>query len=317
MRIKTIQNGPISANAANSGNLLKYGGVLLLGAAFLIFLGVLVFSSISGSVLGGSKCVAVVNIQNEITTQSSPAGLFSSGVAGSEDIAAAIDSLNSRDDVGAVLFVVDSPGGSVVASREIYDSVKALDKPKVAYFREVAASGAYYISAGTDYIVSDPDALTGSIGVIMTMSDLSGLFGKIGYNVTAIKSGEMKDIGSEGRPITDKERMVLQTLVDEIFSEFKSIVVENRGSRLDMARFDEILDGRVVSGRQAKEIGLVDALGTKKDAIRKAAQMANITDAEPSICSVEVSGTSGNIFNVKALIPGVLDDVKKVSVRYE
>lgn len=299
----------------NGGNWLKYGGVILLGLAFLVFLGILLFSSVSTPLFG--KCVAVVDIKGEITTSSSPPGLFSEAVPGSEEIASTIEGLNRRDDVGAVVFVVDSPGGSVVATREIYDAVKGLDKPKVAYFREVAASGAYYISTGADYLISDPDALTGSIGVIMTLSDMSGLFGKIGYNVTAIKSGDTKDIGTYARPMTGKERQILQALVDEIFAEFKGIVIANRGPRLDMSRFNEILDGRVLSGRQAKEAGLVDALGTKKDAIRKAAQLANITDEEPSICEIKVSSSGSDIFGMRALIPGLMQNTKKVSVKYE
>ncbi len=313
MRIKAF------AQTAQEGNWIKYGGAVLLGLAFLIFLGVLLLSSSSGSVLGG-KCVAVVDINQEITTASTPPSLFSAGSPGSEEIANSIDALNKRDDVGAVLFVVDSPGGSVVGTREIYDSVKGLNKPKVAYFREVAASGAYYLSTGTDYIISEPDALTGSIGVIMTVTELSGLLDKLGINATAIKSGESKDIGSESRPMTDKERAILQTMVNEIFDEFKGVVVQNRGSKLNTAKFNEILDGRVVSGRQALAIGLVDALGTKKDAIRKAAALGNITDAEPNLCQIDTGGGTGGLFGASLRLPGISEIAglgKKASVKFE
>ncbi len=235
----------------------------------------------------------------------------------SEEIAASIRKLDSRDDVGAVVVVVNSPGGSVVATREIYDAVKGLEKPKVAYFREVAAAGAYYVSSAADYIISEPNALTGSIGVIMTLSDMSGLFEKIGLNMSAIKSGEAKDIGSFARPMTEKERHILQALVDEIFSEFKSIVLENRGSRLNMEKFNEILDGRVVSGRQAKEIGLVDELGNKQDAISKAAQLANITDKEPAICEIKLSSQSSGFFDARSFLSIFEKNAKKVSVKYE
>ncbi|MDD5336849.1 MAG: signal peptide peptidase SppA, partial [Candidatus ainarchaeum sp.] len=217
-----------------------------------------------------------------------------------------------------VLFVVDSPGGSVVGSQEIYRAVKNLSKPKVAYFRETAASGAYYLSTGADYIISEPSALTGSIGVIMTLADLSGLFEKIGYNMTDIISGESKDMGSPGRPLTAKERTILQTLVDEIFQDFKSAVISNRGSRLNMAKFNEILDGRVVSGKQAREIGLVDAVGSKQDAILKAAQMGNITDAEPRLCEISTSSGSGGLFGASSMLGGLFSQTqKKVSVKYE
>lgn len=305
----------ISSQQPQQGtNWLKYGGILLLGIAFLIFLGILLFSSISTPLFG--KCVAVVELNQEITTESVPASLFAEGMPGSEEIANSIRELDERGDVGAVVFVVNSPGGSVVASREIYDAVKGLEKPKVAYFREAATSGAYYVSSAADYIISEPNALTGSIGVIMILSDMSGLFEKIGFNMSAIKSGEAKDIGSFARPMTEKERQILQALVDEIFSEFKSIVLENRGPRLNMEKFNEILDGRVVSGRQAKEIGLVDELGNKQGAISKAAQLANITDKEPAICEIELSSQSAGLFDARSFLSIFEKNAKKVSVKY-
>lgn len=291
------------------------GGVILLGLVFLVFLGVLLFSSVSTSLF--EKCVAVIEINGEITTTNTPRTLFSEGIIGSEEIAGTIEKLNVRDDVGAVVFVIDSPGGSIVASHEIYDAIKNLRKPKVAYFHEIAASGGYYIATGTDYIISEPSALTGSIGAIMVTADMSGLFEKIGVNVSTIKSGELKDIGGPNKPLTEKERQILQTLINEMFGEFKSIVLENRGSRLNSEKFNEILDARILSGKQAKEIGLVDALGHKKDAIRKAAQLANITEEEPSVCKIEISSGSAGFFDVSTIIPAMTKNMKKVSIRYE
>ncbi len=306
----------IATQQPQQGSWLKYGGVLLLGITFLMFLGMLLFSSISTPFFG--KCIGVVEISDEITTRTTPQSLFSNEIPGSEEIAAAIKALDKREDVEAVLFVVDSPGGSVVATHEIYDAIKGLKKPKVAYFREIATSGAYYLSTGADYIISEPDTLTGSIGVIMTLSDLTGLLDKIGANITTIKSGESKDIGSFARPMSEKERAILQALVDEIFSEFKSIVIENRGVRLNAEKFNEILDGRVLSGRQAKEAGLVDALGNKQSAIRKAAEFANITEEEPSVCKITVSSTQGGLFDVRSYIPAIFSQQeKKISVKYE
>ena len=237
-----------------------YGTILVLAIGFLVLVGLVFVLSDSFSISGG-KCVAVVNINNPLSIEGSPESLLSSALPSSEEIANKIEELDKREDVGAVVFVINSPGGSVVASREIYTSIVNLSKPKVGYFREVAASGAYYISTPLDYIISDPATLTGSIGVIITFSDLSGLFEKIGYNSTSIKSGELKDIGSSDRPITDKEREIIQAAVDEIFEDFKSIVLKHRGSKLNKAKFEEILDGRVITGKQAKAIGLVDELG--------------------------------------------------------
>ena len=295
------------ARPNNTG--LIAGTALLLLLAFILLLGLFfVLSSFSSSLVG--KCVAVVDVNMPITIEGSPPSVFGgSGYVGSEELAFIVDDLGRRDDVGAVLFVFNSPGGSVVATREVYDSVKALDKPSVSYFREVAASGAYYIASGTDYIVSDPDALTGSIGVIATFTDLQGLLEKIGVNVTAIKSGPHKDIGSPYRNMTDNETMILQALIDEVYEEFKSIVLENRGKKLDRSKFDQITDGRILSGRQAYKVGLVDQLGTKKDAIMKAAELAGIeADSADDIrlCPVSTAVTDSSLFGLDSLIGGLV-----------
>ena len=276
-----------------------YGTILVLAIGFLVLVGLVFVLSDSFSISGG-KCVAVVNINNPLSIEGSPESLLSSALPSSEEIANKIEELDKREDVGAVVFVINSPGGSVVASREIYTSIVNLSKPKVGYFREVAASGAYYISTPLDYIISDPATLTGSIGVIITFSDLSGLFEKIGYNSTSIKSGELKDIGSSDRPITDKEREIIQAAVDEIFEDFKSIVLKHRGSKLNKAKFEEILDGRVITGKQAKAIGLVDELGNKKDAINKARELAGLPEDAPT-CEISVVSSSSGLFGINSL----------------
>jgi len=283
---------------------LLLGTALVLVAAFVaIVLLFFAFSPFVPSLTG--RCVAVVDINQELTVDGVPSTLFSPGTPGSEQIADSIRALGAREDVGAVLFVVNSGGGSVVATREIYDAVKELDKPKVAYFREVAASGAYYLATGTDYIISDPDALTGSIGVIATFTDMSGLLDKIGVNVTAITSGSHKDIGSSFRSMTPEEQAILQALINEIYDEFRSVVVENRRGRLDLAKFNDVADGRILSGRQAAKIGLVDQLGTKRDAIVKAARLANIpaeSADDVRLCPVSSSAEEGGLFSAESFI---------------
>lgn len=323
LNISSIPEAINDPNKIDGKIWLKYGGVILLGLSFLIFLAILIFSSLSVGLF--NECVGIIEITDEITTRGTPDSIFMEGIPGSEDISATMEKINARDDIGAVVIVIESPGGSVVASHEIYQAIKNLKKPKVAYLREIATSGGYYISTGADYIISEPNAITGSIGAIMVLSDMSGLFEKIGYNMTVIKSGELKDIGSPSRHLTEKEQQVLQTLINEIFADFKSIILENRGTRLDKERFNEILDARIVSGRQAKEIGLVDALGNKKDAVKKAAELANITSKEPNLCYISTSGKSTSIFDMRAFISalhntiqdGIGHNIKKVNVRYE
>ncbi|NYZ76147.1 signal peptide peptidase SppA [Candidatus Micrarchaeota archaeon] len=233
------------------------------------------------------ECVGVIKVDGEISTVSSSGGLFGSPTVGSDEIVRQINDAESRDDVKAVVLEVNSPGGSVVASKEIHDAVKEMKKPKVAYFREVAASGGYYISAPADYIVSEPDALTGSIGVVATFEDMSGLFNKIGLNYTIFKSGELKDIGTSTRPPTEKEKQIMQAIINEIFSEFKSVVEEGRRGKLNQQKFNEILDARVLTGRQAKEVGLVDQIGNKRTALVEAATLANMSfKKEPAVCDM-------------------------------
>ncbi len=291
----------------NRGLLLGTALALVLVFIFIVAL-FFVLSSFTPALLG--QCVAVVNIDMPLTVEGAPPSLFGGGgYPGSEELATTIESLNARDDVGAVVFVVNSGGGSVVATREVYQSVKDHEKPKVAYFREVAASGAYYVASGTDYIVSDPDAITGSIGVIATFTDMQGLFEKLGINVTAIKSGAHKDMGSPYRNMTDEESAILQGLVDEIYGEFRGVVLENRGKRLNTALFNNVSDGRIMSGRQAFKVGLVDELGTKKDAIKKAADLAGIeygSEDDIRICPVSTSVAEPGLFSMEGILRGFM-----------
>jgi protease-4 len=244
------------------------------------------------------ECVGVIQVDGEIATKSSSGGLFGTPTIGSDDIVKEIKDAESRDDVKAVVFEVNSPGGSVVASKEIYDAVRDMKKPKVAYFREVAASGAYYISAPSDYIVSEPDALTGSIGVVATFEDMSGLFDKLGLNYTIFKSGELKDMGTSTRPPTEKEKQVMQAMITEIFNEFKSAVEEGRRGKLNQQKFNEILDARVLTGRQALDVGLVDAVGDKKMALTTAGRLANMSfSKEPAVCEMQSTNPFGGILS--------------------
>ena len=188
----------------------KYMLVGFLGLGFvLLLLLIIVFTQLSGKGIFG-KCVGVVNIDGEITVEGEESGLFSLGKPSSEEIAQTIKKLNKRDDIGAVVIVINSPGGSVVGSREVYSAVEGLKKPKVAYLREVAASGGYYVASGADYIIADPNTLTGSIGVVATVAEFSELFDMLGINLTTIKSGQYKDIGSIERPLSEKEKEILE-----------------------------------------------------------------------------------------------------------
>lgn len=301
--------------AKGKDNILLYGTLLILLFGIVLLIAITFALAESFPLLFG-QCVGVVTINQEITTESIPTSMFGGGIAGSEEIAEALLNLEEREDIAAVVIVINSPGGSVVATHEVYDAVKGISKPKVAYFREVAASGGYYIATPADYIISDPDAITGSIGVITALMEMSGLLEKVGVNATAITSGAHKDIGSSYREPTEQEIQILQELIDEVFQEFKDVVVENRGDKLDTALFNEVLDGRIVSGRQAVRIGLVDAVGTKQDAIYKAAELAGIPEDEVEICEISLVEEEMGLFDVRALIRQ-LETKQRTELRYE
>ncbi len=178
--------------------------------------------------------------------------------------------------VKAIVLRVDSPGGGVGASQEIYrEVVKARDaKTVVASFGGVAASGGYYVACGAEKIVANPGTITGSIGVVMQFANLEELFKKIGYKGYVIKSGTHKDVGSPFREMTPEEKELLQEVIDTVYQQFVKAVADGR--KLPIAEVTAIADGRILSGEQARALGLVDALGNLEDTIDMAAQMAGI-----------------------------------------
>lgn len=258
---------------------------ILFGVVFILVICVAIIAYLLFTISLPTDCVGVIEINGVITTTGGSGGFLSPPYSSSKEIVELIGEAQRREEVKAVLFEINSPGGSVVASREIYEAIKELKKPKVSYFREIAASGAYYISVPSDFIISNPNTITGSIGVRATFEDLSGLFENIGINITTIKSGKMKDMGDITRPITEEEKKVVEEIVKEIFEEFKDVVKEGRKGKLNEAEFEKILDARILTGRQAKKIGLVDDIGTEKSAIKKAAELGSL-ESKPRLCKI-------------------------------
>jgi len=188
--------------------------------------------------------------------------------------------------VKAIVLRVDSPGGAVAPSQEIYAEVKkaVLKKKVVVSMGSVAASGGYYISAPASKIIANPGTLTGSIGVILEIPNLEGLMSKIGIKTEVIKSGRHKDMGSAFRGIKQEEREILQGVMDNVHEQFIRAVSEGRKIKIETVR--EIADGRIFSGEQAVDNGLIDELGTLEDAIKTAATLVGIKD-EPDVVTKE------------------------------
>lgn len=219
--------------------------------------------------------VAMINVVGEIF--SDPAG----GVDGATDsnIVKQLELANDDPDVKAIILNLETPGGTVVASDNIYNKVLKVDgkKPVIALMNDVAASGGYYIAAGAREIVAHPSSWTGSIGVIAMIPNLEETAGKVGVKVDVIKSGALKDLGSPFRPMTDEERAIIQGLIDEAYDLFVDVVAKGRG--LTPERTRELADGRIYSGNQAKELELVDHLGNQDFAFSRAKGLGKASDA--------------------------------------
>ncbi|MDY3118510.1 MAG: signal peptide peptidase SppA [Peptoniphilus sp.] len=213
-----------------------------------------------------TKRIAVITVEG--TIMNTPQASFLAEAYDHTATLNALDDIVKDDTVKGVLLKVNSPGGGVYESAELYKRVKAIvdnHKPVYVTMGNTAASGGYYISAPATKIYAAPSTLTGSIGVIMGGSNLSGLMDKLGISDQTIKSAAHKDIGSTRRPMTDEERAILQGVVDDLYGEFLNVV--SQGRHMDMAKLRPLADGSVFTGKQAKANGLVDELGYSEDAL--------------------------------------------------
>ncbi len=184
--------------------------------------------------------------------------------------------------VKAIVLRVDSPGGAVAPSQEIYEEILRIKKNKkvVVSMGSVAASGGYYISAPADRIVANSGTLTGSIGVIMEIPNVRGLMEKVGIKTEVVKSGKHKDMASVFKSMTPEERKILQAVLDDVHEQFIRAVSEARGMKFEDVK--KLADGRVFTGRRAKELGLVDELGNLHDAVMLAGTLSGIS-GEPAV----------------------------------
>lgn len=239
--------------------------VLLIGCGML---GVL-FAPSDGSLSGDN--VAVIPFSGPIMGTSS--GLGSSGIT-PQSFLSLLQQAEEDPSVRAIVLRVDSPGGTVAASEEIAQYVKDAEKPIVVSVGDIDASGAYMVSSQADKIIAVPGSTVGSIGVILEIPNVSGLLDKAGVEFKVITAGEYKDAGSPYRSLTETEVAMLQGEVDEVYNQFVDIVAEGRG----MQREDvlKLATGWAWNGTKAKELGLVDEIGTYEDALDAAAELGGI-----------------------------------------
>ena len=218
--------------------------------------------------------------------------------------------------IKAIVLRIDSPGGAVGASQEIFEEVKrtAQAKPVVASMGSVAASGGYYAALGASEIMASKGTLTGSIGVIIKFANLAEIFKKIGYRSEVIKSGKLKNIGATDRPMTAEEKMLIQDIIDNVHEQFISAVSESRD--LPMEEVRKLADGRIYSGEQALAVGLIDKFGNLNDAVMLAARLAGLKEEMPplvypikenfSLLRLLVGDSSSTLFNDKSFLHPML-----------
>ena len=268
------------------------------------------FSSVSGDSnieLPNKDFVGVINIEGEIGASSSNS-LTSDSTYNHDFYLKYIEKMEKSDKNKGILLYVDSPGGAVYESDEMYlklmEYKEKTKRPIWAYFASQACSGGYYISMAADKIYANRNCWTGSIGVIVSLTNCKKLYDKLGIKEIDITSGKNKAMGSQGLELTKEQRGILQSLVDEAYDQFVAIVADGR--KMDKSAVKKIADGRIYSAKQAKEINLVDEVGSLKDEKKAFAKEAgfseDITYYTPEKDSL--SGMFSSIFGaVKDIVP--------------
>ena len=199
----------------------------------------------------------------------------------------ALEGLRKRPEVKAVLLRIESPGGAVTPTQEIYEELLRLRRSGlkvVASLGGVAASGGYYLAVAADKIYANPGTITGSIGVVMVLPNVTKVLGTVGLQMNVIKSSPSKDLASPFRPMTDRDREILQRVVDDTYGQFIRAIADGR--KMPREKVLPLADGSIFSGERAKELGLVDALGTERDATLEAARLGGIP-GEPRLIEVK------------------------------
>lgn len=276
---------------------------IILGSIIVLFFLLLILRSIGSNVSIGEK-VAVVDITGTIS--------------GSDATIKLIHTYRDDPSIKAIVIRIDSPGGSVAPVQEIYSELEKIEKPIVASMGGSAASGGYYVACAADTIFANPGTLTGSIGVIMQFTQLKGLYDKVGLGHQVIKSGDFKDTGSPFRELTERERAVLQSTVDDVYNQFVDTIFEARGSLLTRAEIVELADGRIFSGKQALDSKLLDQLGNLHDAIETAGELAGIEGKPKIVRKEKKTSLLEQLVGIKQMPP--LDEMLSlpgVTFRYE
>ncbi len=289
---------------------------LLLVCGAFVGLGLFVAQQFGGNdlTIPFGEGIALIRVEGIILPgEAPPPSPFSSNNSSGAYSKTIIDQLKSADkdkDVKAIILYVDSPGGSVFASDEIHLQIKDTEKPIITAMASLAASGGYYVAAPTDEIWASPHTLTCSIGVISQFLNLDGFAEEYGVTAITVKSGKFKDTGNPFREFTEDDRMLWQTIIDEAYAAFVDVVATGRDMSTEEVR--AIADGRICSGQQAHDMGLVDNLGYLPDIIERAAELGGLEPENPRI--IEYSHKAGFIETLGASFnrPTPIDELKQI-----
>ena len=239
-------------------------------------------------------------------------------ISSSKKISSELVTFAKDDGISAIILRINSPGGGVGATQEIYREVQKIapQKPVVASMGSVAASGGYYVAAPATKIVSNPGTIIGSIGVFIQFVRLEELMNKIGVDLEIVKSGEFKDMGSPDRKLTQRDREILNALITDLQGQFVSAVASGRN--LPVEKVQEIADGRIFSGARAKDLGLVDFMGNFQDAVEITKKIVGIKGDVALVYPKKSTGEWWNLFLKSSArdIVGVLTEKGGSSVAY-
>jgi len=251
----------------------KYFGLGILGGfgIIMVVIAIMIFIPLIAMITGPTT-VAVIPIYGEIGYGASNENVT---VAHPDIFSQMMDDAINDPSIGAIVLDINSPGGSPVAAEEMLKKVNSSKKPVIARISDVGSSAAYMVASGADEIVASPSSWVGSIGVILTLADLSEYYQKQGIDVYSITGGKYKDMGADYRDLTPEERKMLQTMVDEEYDYFITIIAKNRNLSFDYVK--SIAEGKPYTGQQGLNISLVDYLGGKDYAIELAANKSHMT----------------------------------------
>lgn len=258
--------------------------------------------------------IAVLEVDGTIQDTGDTQSILSSAGYNHKAFMKKLDKVKNDSSVKGIILKVNSPGGGVVESAEIHDKIVEIQeeakKPVYVSMGSMAASGGYYISAPADKIFASPETLTGSLGVIMSGYNFEGLAEKYGVEFVTIKSGPYKDIMSSTREMTDEERGILQTMIDNSYDGFVKVIADGRGLKENEVR--KIADGRIYDGRQAKDLNLIDDFGYLDDVINSMKTDNNWKDA--MVVSYSDSGGFASMFGMtaKSLLSGEEKEVANI-----